>query len=187
MEEEDQFLRNRYGAVFNEKFKGWAAEKGTAFRRTARADLDWVFTVQTERVVNKDNTVAIGDGRWQWEKSRFRSSLRGCTVTIPEHLNGTISIRYGPHVVGRYQADGDPLGVTPRTKASRGKGGPVEAVENHKPVSHRSHRPLEIPQKRRDSHFSTASTTAIFKKTQKIKTPSPSQKGKTRQSSWKHD
>jgi transposase len=177
LEEANQFLRDRYIAVFNEKFKGSAAEKGTAFRRTARADLDWVFTVQTERVVNKDNTVAIADRMWQLEKSRFRSSLAGCTVTIHEHLNGTISIRYGPHVVGRYQADGDPLGVTPRTKASRGKGGPVEAVENHKPVSHRSHRPLEIPQKRRDSHFPTASTTAILTKRKQRKPPSPSRRG----------
>ncbi len=40
------------------------------------------------------------------EKSRFRSSLAGCTVTIHEHLDGTVSIRYGPHVVGRYTATG---------------------------------------------------------------------------------
>ena len=84
-----------------------ALEKGTAFRRTARRDLNWIFSVQTERVVNKDNTVAIADRLWQLEKSRFRSSLAGCTVTIHEHLNGTISIRYGPHVVGRYTADGN--------------------------------------------------------------------------------
>jgi hypothetical protein len=43
------------------------------------------------------------------EKSRFRSSLAGCTVTIHEHLDRTVSIRYGPHVVGRYAADGQPL------------------------------------------------------------------------------
>ena len=65
--------------------------------------------VQTERVVSKDNTVAIADRTWQLEKSRFRSSLAGCTVTIHEHLDGTVSIRYGPHVVGRYTADGKPL------------------------------------------------------------------------------
>src|SRR5260370_7018516 len=130
LEEGNQFLRDRYIAVFNEKFKGSAAEKGTAFRRTARADLDWVFTVQTERVVNKDNTVAIAERMWQLEKNRFRSAVARCTVTIHEHLNGTISIRYGPHVVGRYQAYGDPLGVTPTTKARRGKARPVEPPQH---------------------------------------------------------
>jgi hypothetical protein len=32
--------------------------------------------------VAKDNTVAIADRHWQLEKSRFRRSLAGCTVTI---------------------------------------------------------------------------------------------------------
>ena len=177
LEEANWFLRDRYIAVFNEKFKVAAAEKGTAFRRTARADLDWVFTLQSERVVNKDNTVAITDRTWQLEKSRFRSSLAGCTVTIHEHLNGTISIRYGPHVVGRYAADGQPLGAVPRAPASRGKAGPVEAVENHKPVSHRSHRPLEIPHQQRDSHFATASTTTTLPNKRPRKPPSASRRG----------
>jgi transposase len=177
LEAANQFLRDRYVAVFNEKFKVPAAEKGTAFRKTARADLDWVFTLQTERVVSKDNTVAITDRSWQLEKSRFRSSLAGCTVTIHEHLNGTISIRYGPHVVGRYAADGQPLAAVPRATASRGKAGPVEAVENHKPVSHRSHRPLEIPQDRRDSHFSTAATATAMTNKRPRKPPSASRRG----------
>ena len=181
LEEANRFLRERYIATFNEKFMVAAAEKGTAFRRTARADLDWVFTVQTERVVSKDNTVAIADRSWQLEKSRFRNSLAGCTVTIHEHFSGGISIRYGPHVVGRYTADGNPMGQKPHqpNPESRGKGGPMETVENHKPVSHRSHGPLEIPQKQRDSHFPTAPTTAVVlsnnKKTRK--SPSASRRG----------
>jgi transposase len=160
VEAANRFLRSRYIATFNEKFTAAPAEKGTAFRRTARADLDWIFTVQTERVVAKDNTVAIGDRDWQLEKSRFRNSLAGCTVTIHQHLDGTVSIRYGPHVVARYEADGTPR-ETPckRKRDSRGKDGTVEAVENRKTVSHRSHRPLEIPQ--RDSHFPTAATTGM--------------------------
>ena len=177
VDEANQFLRDRYIAVFNEKFQVAAAEKGTAFRRAARADLDWVFTVQTERVVNKDNTVVIADRIWQLEKTRFRNSLAGCTVTIHEHLNGAISIRYGPHVIGRYTANGNPLGAASKTGESGGKDGTVEAVENHKPVSHRSHRPLEIPQKQRDSHFPTASTTSSFTKKKTRKPPSASRRG----------
>ena len=38
------FLREHYIAEFNGKFSVAAAEKGTAFRRTSRADLDWIFT-----------------------------------------------------------------------------------------------------------------------------------------------
>jgi hypothetical protein len=177
LEGANAFLRERYIATFNLKFAVAATEKGTAFRRTTRSDLNWIFTVQTERVVAQDNTVTIAERNWQLEKSRFRSSLAGCTVTIHEHLDGTVSIRYGPHVVGRYTATGEPRPAGTSQKAeSRGKGGPVETVENPKPVSHRSHRPLEIP-KTRDSHFPTAPTTSPPRRTQTRKPPSASRRG----------
>jgi transposase len=173
VEAANTFLRERYIAEFNGKFTAPAREKGTAFRKTSRADLNWIFTVQTERVVAKDNTVAMGDQSWQLEKTRFRSSLAGCTVTIHEHLDQTVSIRYGPHVVGRYRADGQTL-----EKESRGKARPVETVENPKPVSHRSHRPLEIP--RRDSHFPTAPAIPLsLLRTKTRKPPSASRRGAT--------
>ncbi len=107
----NQFLRERYIAEFNRQFTVPAKEKGTAFRKTARSDLDWIFTIQTERVVGKDNTVAIGDRSWQIGKSRFRNTLAGCTVTIHEHLDETVSIRFGPHSIGRFDAAGQALGV----------------------------------------------------------------------------
>ena len=175
LEKANAFLRERYVAEFNEKFTVTAAETGTAYRRSARADLSWIFSVQTERVVAKDNTVAIADQHWQLERTRFRSSLAGCTVTIHEHLDGLVSIRYGPHVVGRYQADGTPLAAQSKSEPdSRGKGGTVEAVENHKQVSHRSHRPLEISPTTRDSHFPTAAVPVVLglKKTNKPRSAS---------------
>src|SRR5712672_550983 len=113
VEQANQFLRQRYIAEFNQKFAVKAAEKGTAFRRCGRSDLDWIFSIQTERVVDKDNTVAIKDRWWQIDKCRWRHTLAGQTVTIHQHLDATVSIRYGPHVVGR------------------GKDG---ALENQKPV-----------------------------------------------------
>jgi len=109
VEEANRFLREHYIAEFNRKFRVLPAQRGTAFRRCSRTDLDWIFTIQTERVVAKDNTVAIGDRRWQLDKSRFRSTLAGCTVTIHEHLDGKVSIRYGPHTVGRFDAKGQAL------------------------------------------------------------------------------
>jgi hypothetical protein len=153
------FLRERYIGEFNAQFCVPAVEKGTAFRRTGRRDLDWIFTVQTERVVEKDNTVAIRDRSWQIDKTRFRNTLAGSTVTIHEHLDQTVSIRYGPHVVGRYDSTGEKL-ISATTKERRGKGGSMEAGENQKQVSTVSHTPLGISPTTRDSHFSTAPTTA---------------------------
>src|SRR5205823_9902753 len=50
------FLRERYIREVNEKFRVAAEEKGTAFRRPSRRDLNWIFTVETARGVGKDNT-----------------------------------------------------------------------------------------------------------------------------------
>ena len=134
------FLRERYIGEFNGRFTVPAAEKGTAFRRTNRSDLNWIFSVQTERVVAKDNTVAIGSQRWQIDKTKFCSTLAGSTVTIHEHLDETVSIRFGPHVVGRYDRAGEKLPARTPEEERRGKGGSME--------------------KARDSHFPTAPMTA---------------------------
>ena len=163
VEEANRFLRERYIGEFNAKFQVAAEEKGTAFRRYGRSDLDWIFTIQTERTVAKDNTVAIAERIWQLDKTRWRHSLAGVTVTIHEHLNGTRSIRYGPHVVGRFAANGSSL-VTRGKQERRGKGGSMEAGENQKQVSSGSHTPLEISPSARDSHFPTAPTAGRMKK-----------------------
>ena len=139
----NRFLREHYMAEFNGKFAVKASLRGTAFRRCGRSDLDWIFSIQTQRVVDKDNTVAIRDQWWQLDKSRWRHTLAGQTVTIHQHLDGRVSIRYGPHVVGR------------------GKDG---AVENQTQVSPSS---LEIAYG--DSHFPTAATTTITPLSPKLK------------------
>jgi hypothetical protein len=168
VEDANRFLREQYIARFNEQFTVAAEQKGTAFRRTGRSDLDWIFTVQTERVVAKDNTVAIADRSWQIGKARFRHTLAGSTVTIHEHLDGEVSIRFGPHVVGRFTAQGEEIeGKTANHRERRGKGGHVETGENQKQVSSGFHKPLGIPQKTRDSHFPTAPTTVPVLKTKK--------------------
>jgi transposase len=136
LEGANAFLRERYIDEFNRKFQVPAEHRGTAFRKASRSDLDWVFTIQTERVVAKDNTVAIGDRSWQLEKSIFRHSLAGTTVTIHQHLDGSVSIRFGPHVVGRFDGQGRVLAEpSPRRDhpvgASRNSlpaGGALEAI-----------------------------------------------------------
>jgi hypothetical protein len=76
--------------------------------------------------------------------------------------------------VGHFDRDGNKLG--PGTaQERRGKGGSMEAGENQKQVSTGSHTPLEILPKPRDSHFSTAPTTAsaLPKTKAKAKTKTP--------------
>src|SRR4051795_10395635 len=55
LEDANRFLREHYIAEFNAKFSVPAEERGTAFRPCGRRELDYIFSVQTERVVGKDN------------------------------------------------------------------------------------------------------------------------------------
>src|SRR3982751_1134070 len=54
VEQANRFLREEYRAEFNRRFAVAAAGKGSAFVRTRRKDLDWVFSIQHERMVNSD-------------------------------------------------------------------------------------------------------------------------------------
>jgi transposase len=133
LEQANRFLRETYYGEFNQRFSVAASERGTAFVPLRRKDLDLVFSVQYERVVARDNTVSFANKVWQLERSKLRATLAGCRVTMHQHLDETMSITFGPHLVGRFQADGQALSKTkpavemapPRkaTKAVASRGG----------------------------------------------------------------
>jgi len=78
VEEANRFLKRSYIREFNHKFAVAAAEPGTAFVPVGAVDLDRIFSIQQERVVNQDNTVSWENRCLQIEKTRWRSSLAGC-------------------------------------------------------------------------------------------------------------
>ena len=109
VEQANHFLRKSYLREFNRKFAVPASEAGTAFVPTQRQDLDRVFAIQYQRVVNRDNTVSWANRILQIDKTSWRASLAGCRVIVYEHLDGTVSVGYGPHTVGRFTAEGKAL------------------------------------------------------------------------------
>jgi len=115
LEEANRYLRERYVSEFNSRFSVAASQAGTAFVECTRTDLDRVFSLHHERVVARDNTVAFARLSLQIERQPWRSTLAGCRVTVYEHLDGTLSLGFGAHVVGRYSSDGTPL----KTEASK--------------------------------------------------------------------
>jgi hypothetical protein len=146
----NEFLREEYSAEFNRRFRVPSAQPGSAFLPCRRRDLDLVFSLQQTRTVARDNTVPLGERCLQIERTGWRGSLAGCRVTVHEHLDGTLSISYGPHLLGRYNAQGWPLleGMKSRRRKT------VEKPLRGKPKAGFPLR-LEIPQPRRDSHFPT--------------------------------
>ena len=117
----NEFLRTSYIAEFNAQFARSAKEAGSAFTTCQRQDLDFVFALQHERSVARDNTVVYGNRVLQLEQTKWRFSLAGCKVNVYEQADRTISILYGLHVVGRYDETGAALVQAPRKKAAAGK------------------------------------------------------------------
>jgi transposase len=118
VEEANRFLRQEYIAEFNRRFAVTAAQAGSAFLRLQGQDLERIFALQHERVVNRDNTVEIFHRVLQIERTPWRNTLAGCSVIVYEHLDGTLSVGYGPHLVGHFNPEGMPLPqITRRRKA----------------------------------------------------------------------
>ena len=109
VEEANRFLREHYMAEFNRRFQVAAAERGTAFVPCRRRDLDLVFALQFERTVNRDNTVSWQNLSLQINRQSWRGTLASCNVTVHQHLDGTLSLTYGPHRLERYTAQGTPI------------------------------------------------------------------------------
>jgi transposase len=118
VEEANRFLRQEYIAEFNRRFAVRAAQPGSAFLPLQGQDLERIFALQHERVVNRDNTVEIFHRVLQIERTPWRNTLAGCSVIVYEHLDGTLSVGYGPHLVGHFNPEGMPLPqITRRRKA----------------------------------------------------------------------
>src|ERR1700741_1672288 len=93
----NSFLREQYIAEFNRHFQVPASQRGSAFvPRRSRRDLDLIFALQFERTVNRDNTVNFQNLSLQIERVCWRGTLAGCSVTVHQHLDGTLSLSYGP-------------------------------------------------------------------------------------------
>ncbi|MGH9630019.1 MAG: ISNCY family transposase [Bryobacteraceae bacterium] len=127
LDKANEFLRTEYIAEFNSKFAVAAAQKGSAFVRIRRKDLDWIFSVQHERSVTNDNTVALANRVLQLDKTRWRNTLAGQTVVVHEHLDGRMSIRYGPHLIAQYAPDQLPPKAPKRRGTPRLPGGKAAA------------------------------------------------------------
>jgi transposase len=112
----NEFLKEQYVKEFNGRFSVAAAEKGTAFVRLRRRDLDDIFSVQHERTVNQDNTVQLDNRVFQILKTRWRNTLAGMTVAVHEQLDGSVTIHYGPHRIAEFA----PEQVPPQAPRRRG-------------------------------------------------------------------
>ena len=122
------FLRRHWLAYHRRHWGVPATQAGNAFVPCHRPDLERIFSVQQERTVAHDNTVQYARLTLQVSPSPLRCSFAKCRVMVYEHLEGTLSIGYGPHTLGRYDLQGHAL---------NGHGRAVEKLhQNHNRTDH---------------------------------------------------
>jgi len=106
MEDANTYIKEKFLPWYNRKLAIQPREQGSAFVPVGDTDLQAIICVQHERVVQKDNTVTLGHRCLQIAPSRWRVSFAKCRIKVCEHLDGYLSVRYGPRILGWYQNDG---------------------------------------------------------------------------------
>lgn len=111
----NQYILESFLPWHNEHLTVEPEQKGSAFTPCHRKELDYVFCVKEERIVNHDNTVQWKKLLLQIEPSKLRISFAKCRVVVCEHFDNTLSVSYGHHLIGRYDLKGQPLNLKKRT------------------------------------------------------------------------
>lgn len=111
----NQYIQESFLPWYNRSLTVQPEHEGSAFTPCYRKDLDYVFCVKEQRIVNHDNTVQWKKLLLQIEPQELRISFAKCRVIVCEHFNNTLSVLYGHHLIGRYDIQGQPLNLTKRT------------------------------------------------------------------------
>jgi transposase len=102
-EQANRFLKDHYIAELNKRFAKTPEQSGSAFVPVApHVDINLIFSIKSERTVNQDNTVSFQNQILQISPSQLRVSFAKCRVTVHQHLDLSVSITYGPHLLGYY-------------------------------------------------------------------------------------
>lgn len=91
-------------------------QKGSAFTPFRGKNLNLIFSIKELRTVASDNTVRWNNLILQIQPSKFRFSFAKCNVTVHELLDSSITVAYGPHIIGTFNHAGIPLTKQYKTK-----------------------------------------------------------------------
>lgn len=109
MAKANAFLKNTYIQQHNKEFAVAAQEPGCAFVPLIGQDLKQLLSCNTERVVGHDNCVRYHNLVLQLPRDQHRMHYVKAKVQVRAHIDGTLSIFYGPRCLAQYQANGLPI------------------------------------------------------------------------------
>jgi len=109
----NRYLREQFMPAFNAEFGRPPADPASAFVPLGRVDLEQILCVEHERVVGRDNVVAVEQLPLQLAKQPGRRTCVGLRVLVRRHLDGQHSVWYGARCFGRYDPRGRALPKRP--------------------------------------------------------------------------
>ena len=122
VEAANAFLQHTWIPFHNRTWTVTPADEGTAFVPYPGDQLYRIFAVQHERIVANDNCVEFRNLRLQIPPAPWRYTFAKCRVKVYEHLDGTLSIGYGPHTLTHYDPDARLL-ISPPITGKKPMGG----------------------------------------------------------------
>ncbi len=112
------YLDTTFVPDFNRRFTVVPAERGSAFVKVARSDLELLLSVQHERVVRPDSIVVFEKLLLQLPASTHRQRFIRCPVLVHEFLNDTLGVSYQGRLIARFNRAGDLLPLRSPTVAA---------------------------------------------------------------------
>jgi hypothetical protein len=102
----NRYLHDRFLPAFNAEFARPPADPASAFVPLGRVDLDQILCVEQERVVGRDNVVALDGLGLQLAKQPGRRTCAGLRVLVRRHLDGLHSVWLGSRRLGLFDKRG---------------------------------------------------------------------------------
>ena len=106
----NRYLNTVYKPAFNAEFSHPSKEPGSGFVPWIGGDLEDYLCQRYECKVGKDNCVRFKKLVLQIPEDSTRYHYVKATVEIIKHLDGSLSIMYGPRRLARYDAQGQIMG-----------------------------------------------------------------------------
>ncbi len=106
VEAANDWLRDTYIAAHNERFAIGAEQEGSAFVADTAGAWREILCIQEDRTFGYDNTVKWGNLSLQLPSSRLRPHFVKTTVRVHGYPEGRLSVFWGPHRLGDYDARG---------------------------------------------------------------------------------
>jgi transposase len=102
----NEFIRDVYLPMHNQRFAVLAAGQGSAFTPIPGVNLDDILCIQEERQVGNDNCVSYRKLKLQIPESPMRPHFVKARVKVHVYPDGSHAVFLGPRCIGRYDEKG---------------------------------------------------------------------------------